>query len=276
MDIRVKEWVESSCHPDRAKMLLEAMALLVDVMGAEIEHMWVTWAGRRGTDSELALFANLQQHVLDATIQSIEQFEVTINEDVDFYDQARLTHLLAGLYNLDKTELSEELRVVLERDEPVQDKLIDLIRIVSLEVSQEDIEIIESVSDTLMNNIQLMVKENLENQEMDVEASTSSSLIDRHMATWTDTEDDVYQYYANKRPMGYSLSQYLGVFPTSFSDETDPGTIAKRALALYLFADLDIEQAEAVLSKLFSVILGSGKLEIQSCMALSKELARLK
>lgn len=265
-------WVRASTSHTKADCLIATMELLSNLSNTELEQVWLMYMSKVGIADNQTTFDNLQQTLLDATVEFLEQFGILISEEIDFSHQAILTRLLAGMYELDKTELREEMRGALSTDLDNIDKLIECIAIVSYVDRMELTEVLEVVNDKLISDLVDIYGQTIDDAH--VQPARDERLIRAIEYSRSFETDDIVELVHNLRtPLPYR--DYLNVLSAQLMEIEDSIVLAQRLVMLYVASSNETDAMQAAISRTVELFAGDGKIELEIQRAVLDEIRRL-
>lgn len=277
MNTQLEYWINETANPEKATTLIDAMELLIKTIGTELEGIWLGWYYRVGIDDDKALWDMLQQSVLDGTVESIEQFSISVSEEVGFLEQRTLTSVLTALYELDKTDFKNEARAILTKDITNDDKLAELVELVSETQAHEFLEVIEFVGEPVILRLSEHYKESAwmeDDASEEVLEVSPDEIISKYVAT-LDYEHPIIDHYRNRRPMGLKMSMYLGIYSNDVTQLDDPVKLAQLLFLCYLLTREDVAYASDSVERTIAMLAGDSATELAAYKQLKIEIGKL-
>lgn len=275
MNSQFRTWFETITTPEKTNTLIEAMLFLLNSVDAELENIWLYYLSRVGIDDNQITFTNIQQLILDSTISAIEQFSVTINEEVTFADQENLTKLLRAIYELDSSELVSEMHNAINSSDDPKEQLLAALDVVCYGHEFIFAELIDQVEESLISKLDDVYQIPTYQEDSATIGNESELLLGRFVTTLTG-DDNILEFYRIKGKTPFTFSQLFNLKQGDLMEIEDPHLLVSRMVLLYLMSVSPISNIGNAIEKAINYITPENRSEIEYHREAKEILGQLK
>lgn len=245
MNYSFNDWAKITLGPEKQALLSNCHDLACSTLGEGVATGFESIISQTGVEGNQEVIDAVYAEMLEQLVVSINQFGIILNDSELSIEHLRpLSMILEALLQIDQYELPNEILDLHEGADDDRSFVIELITRV-VEVDDVDIEhLFYEIPKSLVNRILEITKERLAVADLDMipEPQDVNRIVIERVAQMLDEPSGIVDYYRNRHPMGYELTQYVTVFSEELYSQMDHRKSAALWILLWCYANKPLDE----------------------------------